>query len=155
MTGSTLYEPPSFEWLDGHEVAVWNDSSRTWARWQSSRPVKLALDVLGSEQLAGSTDPILRHFRVIGTPHIGVVTEDGHVIPTVEAPFTSGIGTSATYHAASGMCEDIPGADIMVRRMATTIYGHTPWSALCSSGFTKKRSGVTFSESRCCRTPSH
>jgi D-3-phosphoglycerate dehydrogenase len=42
----------------------------------AGKPGTLALDVFDTEPLTDPTDPIAGHPRVIGTPHIGFVTED-------------------------------------------------------------------------------
>ncbi len=42
----------------------------------AGRPGMLALDVFETEPLTDPADPIASHSRVIGTPHIGYVTED-------------------------------------------------------------------------------
>jgi D-3-phosphoglycerate dehydrogenase len=46
------------------------------AALNAGRPGTFALDVFDKEPLTDSHDPILSHPRVIGTPHIGFVTED-------------------------------------------------------------------------------
>ncbi|WP_212526016.1 D-2-hydroxyacid dehydrogenase family protein [Actibacterium sp. MT2.3-13A] len=42
----------------------------------AGRPGRLALDVFETEPLTDASDPIVSHPNVIGTPHIGFVTED-------------------------------------------------------------------------------
>lgn len=42
----------------------------------AGRPGRLALDVFDTEPLTDAADPLVNHPAVIGTPHIGYVTED-------------------------------------------------------------------------------
>lgn len=42
----------------------------------AGRPGRIALDVFDTEPLTDANDPIVNHPAVIGTPHIGYVTED-------------------------------------------------------------------------------
>ncbi len=46
------------------------------AALEAGRPGRLALDVFETEPLTDPHDPIVNHPAVIGTPHIGFVTED-------------------------------------------------------------------------------
>jgi D-3-phosphoglycerate dehydrogenase len=46
------------------------------AALKAGRPGRLALDVFETEPLTNPNDPIVTHPNVIGTPHIGFVTED-------------------------------------------------------------------------------
>ena len=46
------------------------------AALEAGRPGRIALDVYDTEPLTDPADPIISHPAVIGTPHIGFVTED-------------------------------------------------------------------------------
>ena len=46
------------------------------AALDAGRPGRIALDVYDSEPVTDPADPIVSHPAVIGTPHIGFVTED-------------------------------------------------------------------------------
>ena len=46
------------------------------AALQAGRPGRIALDVYDTEPLTDPADPVASHPNVIGTPHIGFVTED-------------------------------------------------------------------------------
>ena len=70
MAGSTLCVLPSFERLDGHEVAVRNDHIGDVGSLPE-RPAMLAPDVLDSEPPTDPADPVVRRLRVIDTPHRG------------------------------------------------------------------------------------
>ena len=76
MTGSTICVLPNFERLDATKSRSGLTISGTRTPCWSGRPAMLALDVFDSVPPTDPADPIVSHLRVIGTPHIGDVTED-------------------------------------------------------------------------------